>query len=150
MIKVFLPKTTASSDQEEEVKENVGSSTDHHGEGSEYRVFSQSVEAALERLQGGEGYRLLVVLHQQGILSDEVNQSPSAVLCISVTLMSGIQCVQQCPRSGDNFINSVFPYFTQVIFHICSCQVWALIKPECQSFDGTELIVTEEMSNFVK
>ena len=77
MIQVFLPKTTASSDQEEEVKENVGSSTDHHGEGSEYRVLSKSVEAALERLQGRQGYRLLVVLHQQGVLRDEANQSNS-------------------------------------------------------------------------
>ena len=63
MIKVFLPKTTASSNQEKEVKENVGASTDHHGEGSEYRVLSESVEAALQGLQGGQGYRLLVVLH---------------------------------------------------------------------------------------
>ena len=150
MRKLVLPKTTASSNQEEEVKENVGSSTDHHGEGSEYRVLSESVEAALERLQGGQGYRLLVVLHQQGVLRDEVNQSNS--YCSSLYFRDTDERYSVCPvpRSGDNFQNSVSPYFTQIIFHICSCQVWALIKPECQSFDGTELIVTEEMSNFVK
>ena len=60
----FLPYTTTSSDQQEKVQEDVSSSTGHHGQGAEDCILSQRVETALQALQGGESYRLLVILHQ--------------------------------------------------------------------------------------
>ena len=63
-MRIISPDTTAGSDKEEEVKENISASTGHYRQRPKDGVFSQSVETALQTLQSGQGDGLLVVLHQ--------------------------------------------------------------------------------------
>ena len=67
-----LPHTTTSSNKKEEVQENVGASAGDHRQRSKDGMFAQSVQTALQTLQGGQGDGLLVILHQQCILQSNV------------------------------------------------------------------------------